>query len=86
MCSVCEASLHALLLFSTFAESSHVDIVRLCNLFPQDLELWIAKERLPDGYNLITRAGRTVQELKVTTDIPLDAMKAAVQTVLRRLV
>ncbi|KAL3160494.1 hypothetical protein ABBQ32_010805 [Trebouxia sp. C0010 RCD-2024] len=51
----------------------------------QDLELWIAKERLEDGYNLITRAGRTVQELKVTTDVPLDAMKSAVQAVLRRL-
>lgn len=54
-------------------------------MYSQDLELWIAKERLEDGYNLITRAGRTVQELKVTTDVPLDAMKSAVQTVLRRL-
>ena len=56
-----------------------------CGLYLQDLELWIAKERLEDGYNLITRAGRTVQELKVTTDVPLDVMKSAVQTVLRRL-
>ena len=55
------------------------------SVYLQDLELWIAKERLEDGYNLITRAGRTVQELKVTTDIPLDVMKSAVQTVLRRL-
>ena len=55
------------------------------SVYLQDLELWIAKERLEDGYNLITRAGRTVQELKVTTDVPLDVMKSAVQTVLRRL-
>ena len=55
------------------------------SVYFQDLELWIAKERLQDGYNLITRAGRTVQELKVTTDVPLDVMKSAVQTVLRRL-
>lgn len=51
----------------------------------QDLELWISKEVLEDGYNLVTRAGRTVQELKATTNLPLDEMKAAIQRVLQRL-
>lgn len=52
----------------------------------QDLELWISKEVLEDGYTLVTRAGRTVQELKATTSLPLDEMKAAIQRVLQRLV
>ena len=39
-----------------------------------------------DGYNLVARAGRTVQEVHVTTELPLDQMKAAVQRVLKRLV
>ena len=51
----------------------------------QDLELWISKEVLPDGFVLITRAGRTVQELKLTTKLPLEGMKSAVQRVLQRL-
>lgn len=51
----------------------------------QDLELWISKEVLEDGYVLITRAGRTVQELKVTTNQPVDVIKSAVQKVLQRL-
>lgn len=53
--------------------------------FVQDLELWISKEVLEDGYVLVTRAGRTVQELKVTTDVSVDVMKSAVQRVLQRL-
>lgn len=52
----------------------------------QDLELWISKEVVEDGYNLVARAGRTVQEVHVTTELPLDQMKAAVQRVLKRLV
>lgn len=51
----------------------------------QDLELWISKEVLDDGYNLVTRAGRTVQELKVTTKLPLEEMKSAIQRVLQRI-
>lgn len=62
-----------------------VTIVCLCVSVLQDLELWISKEVLEDGYNLVTRAGRTVQELKATTNLPLDEMKAAIQRVLQRL-
>ncbi len=53
--------------------------------FPQDLELWISKEVLEDGFVLVTRAGRTVQELKVTTKLDVDFIKSAVQKVLQRL-
>lgn len=51
----------------------------------QDLELWISKEVMEDGFTLVTRAGRTVQELKVTTAVPLEEMKSAIQRVLQRL-
>ena len=52
----------------------------------QDLELWISKEAVEGGYNLVARAGRTVQEVLVSTALPLDEMKAAMQRVLRRLI
>ena len=52
----------------------------------QDLELWVSKEVIEDGYNLVARAGRTVQEVHVTTQLSLDEIKAAVQRVLKRLI
>ncbi len=61
-------------------------VVPSAQLYLQDLELWISKEVLDDGYVLVTRAGRTVQELKVTTDVSVDSMKSAVRRVLQRLV
>ena len=48
----------------------------------QDLELWMSKEQLPDGYNLIARAGRVVQEIHVRTSMDASAMKQTVQRVL----
>ena len=52
----------------------------------QDLELWISKEAVQDGYNLVVRTGRLVQEIHVTTQMPGQDMKQAVQRVLRKLV
>ena len=52
----------------------------------QDLQLWISKEAVQDGYNLVVRTGRLVQEIHVTTQMPGDRMKQAVQRVLRNLV
>lgn len=52
----------------------------------QDLELWISKEAVVGGYNLLARAGRLVQEIHVESGLPPAEMKAAVQRVLRRLV
>jgi predicted RNA-binding protein with RPS1 domain len=52
----------------------------------QDLELWLSKEELKDGFLLVTRAGRTVQELQVTTTLTAAEMREAVSRVLRRLV
>ena len=52
----------------------------------QDLELWISKESVQDGYNVVVRTGRLVQEIHVTTQLPGQSMKQAVQRVLRKLV
>ena len=52
----------------------------------QDLELWLSREVIPDGHLLITRAGKTVQELQIKTSLSAPEMKSAVQRVLRRLV
>ncbi len=52
----------------------------------QDLELWISKEVVEDGYNLVVRTGRLVQEIHVRTQLPGEGMKECVQRVLRQLV
>ena len=52
----------------------------------QDLELWMSKESLTDGYNLIARAGRVVQEIHVRTGIDAESMKQTVQRVLAKVV
>lgn len=50
----------------------------------QDLELWMSKEAVTDGFNLVARAGRVVQEIHVRTDMDADSMRGAVQRVLKR--
>lgn len=45
----------------------------------QDLELWITKEVVTDGFNLLARAGRVVQEVHVSTDMSREEMKATIQ-------
>lgn len=51
----------------------------------QDLELWLTKDVVADGFNLVARAGRVVQEVHVVTDLDRSAMKEAVQRVMRTL-
>lgn len=51
----------------------------------QDLELWISRFSVEDGYNLVARAERTVQELHVVTKLPPEEMRNIVQTVLKLL-
>lgn len=50
----------------------------------QDLELWMSREAVSDGFNLVARAGRVVQEIHVSTGMDADEMRAAVQRVLKR--
>ncbi|KAK9805682.1 hypothetical protein WJX72_011770 [[Myrmecia] bisecta] len=52
----------------------------------QDLELWLSRDAVEDGYNLVARAGRILQEIHVETDMSNDTMKATIQRVLKRLV
>ena len=52
----------------------------------QDLELWISKERLPDGFVLVVRAGKLLQEINLITDLSVEDVKSVAQRVLRSLV
>jgi predicted RNA-binding protein with RPS1 domain len=51
----------------------------------QDLELWISRETVSDGFNLVARAGRNVQEIHVTTAMSGQDMRTVVQRVLKRI-
>ena len=45
----------------------------------QDLELWLTNVVVDDGYNLLARAGRQVQEIHVVTGLDRDAIKRAIK-------
>ena len=45
----------------------------------QDLELWLTNVFVEDGYNLLARAGRAVQEIHVVTSLDRDAIKRAIK-------
>lgn len=45
----------------------------------------MTRRPVPGGFNLVARAGRDVQEIRVTTGLSVDAMRAAIQRVLARL-
>jgi predicted RNA-binding protein with RPS1 domain len=47
----------------------------------QDLELWLSNAPAEDGYTLLARAGRQVQEVMVVTTLDREAMKTAIQSV-----
>ena len=51
----------------------------------QDLELWISREAVTDGFNLVARAERMVQELHVTTQLSAPEMRNVVQEILQQL-
>jgi predicted RNA-binding protein with RPS1 domain len=45
----------------------------------QDLELWLTNAVVADGYNLLARAGRQVQEIHVVTGLNRDSIKLAIK-------
>eukprot|EP00884_Botryococcus_braunii_P011796 jgi/Botrbrau1/20617/Bobra.113_1s0043.1 len=51
----------------------------------QDLELWISREEVEGGYALVARAGRLVQEIRVSSDLSRDEMKKVVQQIVTQL-
>ncbi|KAK3273749.1 hypothetical protein CYMTET_18026, partial [Cymbomonas tetramitiformis] len=50
-------------------------------VYSQDLELWLTSIAVEDGYNLLARVGRQVQEVHVVTDLDRDAIKNTVKNV-----
>lgn len=52
---------------------------------PQDLEIYISKRPVQDGYMLVARAGRVVQEVNVVTKLDVAATKKRMQNALKRL-
>lgn len=52
----------------------------------QDLEIYIGKKKVEDGYALVARAGRVVQEVVVKTELDPAGLRAAMQRALKRLV
>lgn len=44
----------------------------------QDLELWMTNEKVTDGYSLVARYGRLVQELHLRSQLDRDAVKLLV--------
>jgi len=51
----------------------------------QDLEIYISKRPVQDGYMLVARAGRVVQEVNVVTKLDVAATKKRMQNALKRL-
>ena len=52
----------------------------------QDLELYISKDHVTDGFSLIARCEGRLQEIHLTTELEVAKIKQLVQMVLRRLV
>lgn len=51
----------------------------------QELEVFMSKEVVEGGgYLVLARQGTTLHELKVTTDLSRDEMKAMIQTLMQR--
>jgi len=49
----------------------------------QDLELWLTNVQVEDGYNLLARSGRQVQEIHVVTSLNREAIKRAIKRATR---
>jgi len=45
---------------------------------------WLSKEEVEDGFNLVARSGRTLQEINVRTEFTPDEMKSVLEQVLRQ--
>lgn len=50
----------------------------------QDLEIWLSKEEVANGYTLVSRSGKSLQEVHVTTAMSRNDMKTLLSDVLRR--
>lgn len=51
----------------------------------QDLELWLSKEVLEDGYAVVARSGKVLQEFVLKTTLSKEEIKNLLTIVLRKL-
>lgn len=51
----------------------------------QDMELWISTADMPDGYGLVIRSGRLVQEITVKTKMTKEELREMTQRILKKL-
>lgn len=51
----------------------------------QDLEVWMSTTEVEGGFALIARAGRLLQEIRVTTKLTKDELRGITQKVLKQL-
>lgn len=51
----------------------------------QDLEIWLSSAKLENGFILVARTGRLVQEIKVNTGLSKEELKGVTQAVLKEL-
>ena len=49
----------------------------------QDLEIWISTSELDNGYGLVLRAGRLVQEITITSSLSKEELREMTQKVLK---
>ncbi|GMH38199.1 hypothetical protein BSKO_06083 [Bryopsis sp. KO-2023] len=50
----------------------------------QDLEVWLSREEVSQGYTIVSRAGRSLQEVHVTTAMSRDEMKTRLADLLKK--
>ena len=53
---------------------------------PQDIELYLTRKEVNDGFNVVARIGKQLRELHISTDLSRDEMKATLRRVIKRVV
>ncbi len=51
---------------------------------PQDVELYLTRKEVNDGFNVVARIGKQLRELHISTDLSRDEMKATLRRVIKR--
>lgn len=51
----------------------------------QDLEIWISTSDMVDGYGLVLRAGRLVQEISIKSSMSKEDLREMTQRILKEL-
>lgn len=54
------------------------------HIVSQDLEVYLTRKEVTDGYDIVARFGRVFRELHVSTALSRDEMKQSLTTVLQQ--